>query len=136
MTGEEVTRVAADLGLELEIASRMSPTGALFVVSVERSPQAGTWSMVPTEIAAAKDLDEAIGRAKTALDRMQPRLSKQLARLPEPIEDQEMVKMTAGLSSDGVVSILRVERDGTVRLAAEDIEAIAEALYERLRLRA
>jgi predicted RNase H-like HicB family nuclease len=135
VTGDEVTQVAANLGLELEIASRMSPTGALFVVSVARAPEAGSWSMVPTEIAAAKDIDEAIARAKTALERMQPRLSKQLAQIPEPIEDEHMVQMTAGVSSDGVVTILRVERDGTVRLASEDIEAIAEAIYERLRAR-
>lgn len=135
MNVDQLVEYAAKFGLTAEVGSRVTLDGDRFVIAVQRPPDAGQWSMPSTEIAMAKTIEVAVEQAKIALDRMRPRLEKQLAKLPEPIEDEQRVQLSAGVSTDGVVSMLRVERDGTVRLAAEDIEAIAAAVYRKMRPR-
>lgn len=131
-TLDQAEIAAAQAGLTLSLSSRPSPTGELFVVSVSR--ESGDWTLSPTEIAVAKSPEEAARRAMDAIATMLPRLNKHLVAMGTG-SDEQMLNIAAGVSSEGVVSTLRVERDGTVRLAGEDIEAIAEAVY-RLQRRA
>lgn len=135
MNIEALKEYAARFGLQAELDTRTTSEGDRFVITVERSPDEGMWSMPATDIALAKTIEDAADQAKIALDRMRPRLVAQLKALPEPIEDEDRLALAAGVSSEGVVTTLRVERDGTVRLAAEDIEAIAAAVARKLRPR-
>lgn len=128
MTVDELVLYAAQFGLNAVVDTRTTSEGDRFVITVDRSPELGLWSMPATDIALAKTIEVAIEQAKTALDRMRPRLEKQLQSLPEAIQEEERLAIAAGYSSEGTVTPLRVERDGSVHLAEEDLLGIARAV--------
>lgn len=123
---DTVRAAAASLGLTVDL---QEPKDAEPRIVVSR--KADDWSVEPQAIAIGRTGLE--DRAMTALREMAPRLQKVLANVPQ---DEERLAISAGIASDGTVTTLRVERDGTVRLSPEDIEAIAEAVYRRMKGRA
>lgn len=97
-------------------------------VCVER--EGDDWSLERTSIAIGHDPEIVSRRAIEALRKMGPKLQKRLDQeMPEP---PDSLTLAAGVASDGTVTTLRVERDGTVRLSPDDIDAIATRVMERM----
>lgn len=121
---------AATLGFRAELEPRATLGGDMYAITIERTSDEGSWSVTKTDIALARTLDGAVAQATYALARMAPTLKKHLANLPDALEPEDKLRPTVGVSLDGVVTVLRVERDGSVHLSPDDIQAIAEAVVD------
>jgi len=128
-TWSAATAYAERMGLRLDISQDAS--GMLHVSVDHEARDPDDWSLVPTEIAIGHDPAIVADKSIAQLRDMEPRLTKMLDALAP--EQPDRLAIAGGLSSDGVITALRVQRDGTVRLSLEDIDAIADAVVRRMR---
>jgi hypothetical protein len=129
---DAVELAASKYGLNMQVRDR----GGMFEVLFDRSPDFGDWSIAPTRVAFGRDPKIVAQRALEALRNMGPKLQKRLDQeMPEP---PDSLTLAGGVASDGTVTTLRVERDGTVRLSHEDQEEIIRRIGDvfEARLRA
>lgn len=128
VTFEALRKAASALGLTVEATDRGSGVPSRYAVSVGR--EAPDWQMERRTIAIGQTEPVVVRQSLAALNQIAPQLRK---RLQDDAPEPDQVGLAAGLSADGTVTALRVERDGSVRLHPDDIEAIAAAVLRRMR---